>query len=146
MRRIMFIAVAAITTLLSTPSFADSEYNAYAMLVGLKSYPTICKKPQRVEELQEAINAEAKRLGFDVTAPRNERLIALSSARFVMTSIELKKNRAGHGRTFLCRSGKDDCGIVSHAWAVMMRPHELIAHRSNLRNLTSINEATLITY
>jgi hypothetical protein len=113
MRRIMFIVVAAITALLSTPSFADSEYNAYAMLVGLKSYPTICKEPQRVEELQEAINAEAKRLGFDVTAPRNERLIALSSARFVMTSIELKRTAPAMVARFCAEAEKVIAGLLA---------------------------------
>lgn len=109
----MFIAVAAITTLLSTPGFADSEYNAYAMLVGLKAYPTICKASGRVEELQEAISAEAKRLGFDVTAPGNERLIALSSARFVMTSIELKRTEPAKLVRFCAEAEKMIAGLLA---------------------------------
>jgi hypothetical protein len=109
----MFIAVAAITTLLSTPGFADSEYNAYAMLVGLKAYPTICKASGRVEELQEAISAEAKRLGFDVTAPGNERLIALSSAKFVMTSIELKRTEPAKVARFCAEAEKMIAGLLA---------------------------------
>lgn len=95
MRKIKFIAVAAIVTLLGMPAFADSEYDAYAMLVGLTAYPSICKKLVREKELQEAMKAEAKRRGFDVTDPDNERLIALSSAKFYRNIYRTEENRPG---------------------------------------------------
>jgi hypothetical protein len=91
MRKIKVVAFVAIAASLSTPTFADSEYDAYAMLVGLTAYPSICKKPAREKELRAAMNAEAKRLGFDITDPENGVLIALSSARFVGTSTEVRK-------------------------------------------------------
>ena len=91
MRRIKFVAIVAIAASLSTPTFANSEYDAYAMLVGLTAYPSICKKPVREKELRAAMNTKAKRLGFDVTDPDNGVLIVLSSAKFIATSAELKK-------------------------------------------------------
>ena len=71
MKRVKFVAVPAIAVLLSTSTFADSEYDAYAMLVGLTAYPSICKKPVPTKELREVMDAKAKRLGFDVTDPDN---------------------------------------------------------------------------
>lgn len=111
MRRVKFVAVAAIATLLGAPAFADSEYDAYAMLVGLSAYPSICKKPVREKELQEAMNAEAKRSGFDVANPDNERLIALSTAKFIATSNELKKTDPAKVTRYCAESEKMIAGL-----------------------------------
>jgi hypothetical protein len=110
MRTVKFVAVAAIATLLGTPSFADSD--AYAMLVGLTAYPSICKKPVREKELQEAMNVEAKRSGFDVANPENERLIALSTAKFIATSIELKKTDPAKITRYCAEAEKMIAGLL----------------------------------
>ena len=94
------------------PAFADSEYDAYAMLVGLTAYPSICKKLVREKELQEAMKAEAKRRGFDVTDPDNERLIALSSAKFIETSIELKKTDPAKVTRYCAEAEKMIAGLL----------------------------------
>jgi hypothetical protein len=39
LRKVKFVAIAAIAALLGTPAFADSEYDVYAMLVGLTASP-----------------------------------------------------------------------------------------------------------
>lgn len=113
MRTVRFVAVAAIAALLSTPTFADNEYDGYAMLVGLTAYPLICKKPVREKELQQALNAEAKRLGFDVSDADNEMLIVLSAAKFVETSMALKKTDPAKVTRYCAEAKKRIAGLLA---------------------------------
>lgn len=113
MRRIKFVAIVAIAASLSTPTFANSEYDAYAMLVGLTAYPSICKKPVREKELRAAMNTKAKRLGFDVTDPDNGVLIVLSSAKFIATSAELKKTNPAKVARYCVEAEKMIVGLLA---------------------------------
>jgi hypothetical protein len=113
MRRVKFFAIAAIAALLSTPTIADSEYDAYAMMVGLTAYPSICKKSVPEKELSKAMKAEAKRLGFDVTDADNATLIVLSAARFVETSFELQKTDPAKVTRYCAEAKKMIAGLLA---------------------------------
>ena len=113
MRRVKFFAIAAIAALLSTPTIADSEYDAYAMMVGLTAYPSICNESVPEKELSKAMNAKAKRLGFDVANADNATLIVLSAAKLIETSFELQKTDPAKVTRYCAEAKKMIAGLLA---------------------------------